>query len=124
MLARMKTQTTGALTDICLTVPTKEAVSVVEALGGILRLAGHTVQHVNEDNEELYTIEEVFPEGNPAMALRGLRAREGLTQAQFAEQLGISQTRVSEMEHGVRRISVDMAKRIAQTFHTSYKVFL
>lgn len=124
MLARMKTQTTGALTDICLTVPTEDALSVVEALGGILRLAGHTVQRVNEDNEELYSIEEVFPEGDPAMALRGLRAREGLTQAQFAERLGISQTRVSEMEHGVRRISVDMAKRIAKTFHTSYKVFL
>lgn len=124
MLARMKTQTTGALTDICLTVPTEDALSVVEALGGMLRLAGHTVQRVNEDNEELYSIEEVFPEGDPAMALRGLRAREGLTQAQFAERLGISQTRVSEMEHGVRRISVDMAKRIAKTFHTSYKVFL
>lgn len=124
MLARMKTQTTGALTDICLTVPTEDALSVVEALGGMLRLAGHTVQRVNEDNEELYSIEEVFPEGDPAMALRGLRTREGLTQAQFAERLGISQTRVSEMEHGVRRISVDMAKRIAKTFHTSYKVFL
>ena len=124
MLARMKTQTTGAMTDICLTVPTEDALSVVEALGGMLRLAGHTVQRVNEDNEELYSIEEVFPEGDPAMALRGLRTREGLTQAQFAERLGISQTRVSEMEHGVRRISVDMAKRIAKTFHTSYKVFL
>ena len=124
MLARMKTQTTGALTDICLTVPTEDALSVVEALGGMLRLAGHTVQRVNEDNEELYSIEEVFPEGDPAMALRGLRTREGLTQAQFAGRLGISQTRVSEMEHGVRRISVDMAKRIAKTFHTSYKVFL
>ena len=124
MLARMKTQTTGALTDICLTVPTEDALSVVEALGGMLRLAGHTVQRVNEDNEELYSIEEVFPEGDPAMALRGLRTREGLTQAQFAERLGISQTRVSEMEHGVRRISVDMAKRIAKTFHTSYKAFL
>ena len=124
MLARMKTQTTGALTDICLTVPTEDALSVVEALGGMLCLAGHTGQRVNEDNEELYSIEDVFPEGDPAMALRGLRAREGLTQAQFAERLGISQTRVSEMEHGVRRISVDMAKRIAKTFHTSYKVFL
>ena len=90
----------------------------------MLCLAGHTLQRVNEDNEELYSIEDVFPEGDPAMALRGLRAREGLTQAQFAERLGISQTRVSEMEHGVRRISVDMAKRIAKTFHTSYKVFL
>ena len=101
MLARMKTQTTGALTDICLTVPTEDALSVVEALGGMLCLAGHTVQRVNEDNEELYSIEDVFPDGDPAMALRGLRAREGLTQAQFAERL-----------------------RIAKTFHTSYKVFL
>ena len=74
--------------------------------------------------KELYSIEEVFPEGNPAMALRGLRTKEGITQKQLAERLGITQTRVSEMETGVRPISVDMAKRIAEAYGTSYKVFL
>ena len=58
------------------------------------------------------------------MALRGLRTKEGITQKQLAERLGITQTRVSEMENGVRPISVAMAKRIAKAYGTSYKVFL
>jgi len=124
MLAHMKMQTTGALTEICLTVPSDHAESLCKAINSLLELAKLSSRPVNEEGEELYSIEEVFPEGNPAMALRGLRTKEGITQKQLAERLGITQTRVSEMETGVRPISVDMAKRIAEAYGTSYKVFL
>ena len=53
-----------------------------------------------------------------------LRAREEITQKQLAAVLGIQQTRVSEMENGVRPISVDMAKRIGKAYNISYKAFL
>ena len=124
MLAHMKMQTTGASAEICLTVPTEEVLRVMEAIGGVLQLAGHTVRRVNEDGEELYTHEEVFPEAHPGMALRGLRVKEGITQKELAERLGIKQHRVSEMEKGVRPISVDMAKRIGEAYNVVYKVFL
>jgi len=42
----------------------------------------------------------------------------------MAEQLGIRQHHISEMEKGTRAISVEMAKRIDKTFDISYKVFL
>ena len=70
------------------------------------------------------TIEEVFPDGDAAMALRGLRAREGLTQQELAQKLSISQNRVSEMETGKRDISKAMAKRLETLFGVSYKAFL
>lgn len=124
MQAIMKTQTTGSLAEICLTIPANELGRVSEAIRGVMALTGHRVRRVNADGEELYTVAEVFPEGGPAMALRGLRGKEDLTQAEMATRLGISQTRISELESGKRAISVDMAKRIGKEFTVSYKVFL
>jgi len=123
MLAHMKTQTTGALTDICLTVPTENAESVCKAINSILELANFS-RPVNEEGEELYSANEVFPEGHPGMALRGLRTKEGITQKELAARLGIRQHHVSEMEKGIRPITLEMAKRIGEAYNISYKVFL
>ncbi len=123
MLAHMKTQTTGALTDICLTVPTENAESLCRAINSILELVNFP-RPLNEEGEKLYTGREVFPEGHPGMALRGLRTREGITQKELAARLGIRQHHVSEMEKGVRPITLEMAKRISEAYNISYKVFL
>lgn len=123
MLARMKTQTTGALTEICLQVPASAAEQVIKAIHSMLELA-HLARPVNEEGEELYSAEEVFPDAHPGTALRGLRGREGITQKEFAARLGIRQHHVSEMEKGIRPITLEMAKRIGETFDISYKVFL
>jgi len=72
----------------------------------------------------MLSVEEVFPDMSPAKVLRGLRGKEELTQAEFAERIGISQHHVSEMETGRRSITMDMAKRIGKVFNVSYKVFL
>jgi len=49
--------------------------------------------------------EEVYPDFNGSVALRGARKREGLTQKELAALVGISQTHISEMEHGKRPIA-------------------
>jgi len=123
MLARMKTQTTGALTEIRLVVPSIDAERLCKAINSLMEFA--RISHpVNEEDEKLYTAEEVFPEGYPGMALRGLRTRDGITQKELANTLCIRQHHVSEMEKGVRTISLDMAKRIGKAYNISYKVFL
>jgi transcriptional regulator with XRE-family HTH domain len=66
----------------------------------------------------------VFPNLHPGSAIRGLRLREGLTQEQLAQRLGIKRNNLSEMENGKRPIGKNMAKRLAETLHTNYKVFL
>ena len=123
MLAHMKTQTTGALTEIRLTVPTENAESLCRAINSILELA-QLSRPLNEEGEEVYSAREVFPESSPGNRLRGLRTREGITQKELAAALGIRQHHVSEMEKSVRAISVDMAKRIGEIYNISYKVFL
>ena len=124
MLAHMRTQTTGALTEIRLTVPNEDAARLCKAIGSILELVRPAARPVNEDGEEVYSAREVFPESSPGNRLRGLRTREGITQKELAKTLGIRQHHVSEMEKGLRSISKDMAKRIGETYNVSYRVFL
>ena len=70
-------------------------------------------------------IQECFgnlPQG--AIALKGLRNREGLTQSKLGEILGIQQTNISQMERGKRSIGKASAKKIAELFHSDYRIFL
>lgn len=110
--------------EITLSIPSVKARLILDALRGILPMAGLKMRRVNEEGDELFTSEEVFPDGSPAMALRGLRGKEGITQAELAARLGISQNMVSDMESGKRNISVKMAKRIGGEFKIAYKCFL
>lgn len=43
--------------------------------------------------------------------LRAARTKEGLTQAELAERLGSSQSRVAKMEAGDRSVSIDLLLR-------------
>ena len=54
----------------------------------------------------------------------GARKRETLTQKELAHLVGVSQTHISEMEHGKRPIGKDMARRLAKALKVNYRVFL
>lgn len=56
--------------------------------------------------------------------LKGLRRRDGLTQARLAELTGISQRHISRMENGKLPIGKERAKRLATVFGADYRVFL
>jgi DNA-binding XRE family transcriptional regulator len=125
MLAEMKLASDNDGRGVIqLAVPPDSTMQIAEVIRGVLTLAGHRVRRVDDEGEEWVTAEEVFPDGSPAMALRGLRGREDLTQAEFAERIGVSQNAISEMESGKRPISTKMAKRIGEVFNISYKVLL
>lgn len=59
-----------------------------------------------------------------ALNLRGLRNREGLTQEQFGQAIGVEQSNVSKMERGVRQIGLKIAKQIGEIFNIDYHLFL
>ena len=124
MLELTKKHHTSDVTEICLRVPTKDAQQVFEATKQFLLLAGLPVQETNEQGEPLYTLDEVFPDSHPGVALKGYRLREGVTQKALAKQLEISPSNLSDMEHGRRPISKAMAKRIEKVTGIGYKVFL
>ena len=109
---------------INLELPADVASRTAEAIRHLLAFGGQEVQWLDEEGEPFLSVEEVFPEMCPAMVLRGFRGKNEMTQAEFAERIGVTQHHVSEMENGKRSITVDMAKRIGQAFNASYKIFL
>ncbi|MDR1487916.1 MAG: helix-turn-helix domain-containing protein [Deltaproteobacteria bacterium] len=116
--------------ELLLTLPKQDLARVMKAMSNAMAAKDskdsndHQAREVNEHGEELYSVEEAFPDGYPGMALRGLRGKEDLTQKELAERIGATKHRVSEMESGKRPISREMAKRIGKEFNVSYTVFL
>lgn len=119
----MKTRHTDTQGEIMVNVPLEDIEKVREAIRGVLELAGHTVRYVNDEGETLHALEEVFPDAHPGRIVRGLRVKEDITQEELAQRLGIAQTRVSEIESGKRPISRNMAKRLAEAFNVSPRMF-
>lgn len=117
----MKKQTMKEFAELTFRVPAMHAGAIQKIVADVLSL----IQETGEDDERLYTIEEVFPEGiSPADVLRGARYREELTQAQLAERVGVKVSHISEMERGKRPIGKEMAKRLGKALRVGYKVFL
>jgi DNA-binding XRE family transcriptional regulator len=91
-----------------------------------------TTSHLEISREELdrpMSIEEFIRDSfgdlpQWAVMLRGLRNREGLTQAAIGNLLGIPQGNISQMERGKRPIGKQLAKKLAELFHTDYRLFL
>ena len=124
MSGRMRTQTIGESTDIIVSVPNDIADQIKALIQGMLDLAERPKNEVNIDEDKLYSAKEVMGDITPGRALRGLRVREDMTQKEFAEKLGISQRRVSELENGIRPISAKMALKIEEVFGDPYEIFL
>lgn len=60
----------------------------------------------------------------PGVLLRGIRVREGLSQAEMAKALKVTQPNLSQMEKGTRPIGKTIAKRIEALYDMSYLSFL
>ncbi|OAI49256.1 hypothetical protein AYO45_03090 [Gammaproteobacteria bacterium SCGC AG-212-F23] len=56
--------------------------------------------------------------------LKGLRARENLSQLEFAKKINVTQANLSKMENGHRSIGKIIAKRIEKIFNVNYRYFL
>jgi len=68
--------------------------------------------------------EEIKKRGEGGLILRGLRVREGVTQKQLAELIGVLPHHISEMENKKRPIGKEMARRLAKALNANYRVFL
>ena len=110
--------------EINLSIPTANGPLILDALRSILALTGLKTRRIDADGDEGVSAEEVLGDVTPAMALRGLRIKEDITQKELAERLDISQNMISEMESGKRPITPKMAKRISEKFNVPYKSFL
>lgn len=82
-----------------------------------------------DSDDTSVSYEEVFSDlinetNEPAILLRGVRHKEGLSQVEFAKIIDVTQTNLSAMENGRRSIGKEVAKRIANQFGVDYRLFL
>jgi ribosome-binding protein aMBF1 (putative translation factor) len=115
MSVAMKKPITGDYVEVRVRIP---ASKLAEAKAALVSYGAIT------EEPESVPWEEVYPDFNGSVALRGARKREALTQKGLAQLVGISQTHISEMEHGKRPIGKDMARRLAKVLKVNYRVFL
>lgn len=98
-------------------------------------MLGHTRKRPTKRNESVesesvfVSAEELFKESfgdRPewSVMLVGARKRDGLTQKELGEMIGVSQYNISKMERGHRPIGKTIAKRLAEVFKTDYRLFL
>lgn len=59
-----------------------------------------------------------------AVALKGLRYREDLTQKQLGVLIGMDQGNISSMERGKCPIGKNIAKKLSALFKVDYRLFL
>jgi hypothetical protein len=114
----MKEQTTGEFVEVTIRVPAPLAARMQRFMEAALDLME------DQDQDRIYTFEELFPDFHAGNALRGARTREGLTQAQVAELARVKIHHISEMENGKRPIGKEMAKRLGKALNVNYRVFL
>lgn len=116
----MKARTTSGFVDFSLRVPEEDAEKVRMALEAILAL----LDQEGRPSAPAPGIAAVFGPKEPGRLIRGARFREGWTQAELARRLDSSRSVVCDLERGRRAVSLAMAKRLAEVFATSYKIFL
>lgn len=75
---------------------------------------------VNDYEEHIYPM----PNVPPRDILQHLLESSGLSQAEFARQLGLARSTISEVLKGKRRLSVENAFRLAEYFHVEPSLFL
>jgi DNA-binding XRE family transcriptional regulator len=60
----------------------------------------------------------------PGALLRGIRIRENLTQTEMGKRIKVTQSDISQMENGTRKIGRKVAQRIEELFGVDYRSFL
>jgi len=112
--------------EIRIQVPFDKKNMVRDIIENSLRRAdvGFTLLDKAGQDNETVSLEEIFPDIHAGSAIRGLRYREGMTQAQLAGKIGVKPYYISEMEKGMHPIGKEMAKRLAEALRTDFSVFI
>ena len=73
--------------------------------------------------EELVDYKEVFPDMSVGKIIRGLRLRDGLTQAALAKRLGVNASYIGNVERDVEKPSLKLINNLSNIFKVGPKIF-
>ena len=127
MSVPMKKRRTNESVEVVVFGPSKKIFSIPR--NEMSKLIGFLNALQEREDNELVPAAEAFKNiikkyGKVGVHIRGLRGREGLTQIQLAEKLGIKQSHISQMEHSKRPVGKKLAQKLGQLFNIDYRLFL
>lgn len=91
---------------------------------------GKNAEITNDDNEfvvadETEWYKETMENMTPSRAMKAYRMSRGMTQIELGKKLGgIPRQHISNMEKGIRKINVELAKKLAELFDVSVEKFI
>lgn len=106
--------------ELHFTGPAGKKAAAINALNKLGFIPAHNIRSTRSWRDS-------FPElqgKETGVYLAGARHREGLTQRILADESGIPQRHISEMENGKRPIGKKTAKVLARVLHADYRAFL
>jgi len=90
---------------------------------------GKKAKFNNDDEYEVATETEWYKDikskMNPGDYMKGYRMSRGMTQIELGKKLGgIPRQHISNMEKGIRKINIELAKKLAEIFKVSVEKFI
>ena len=120
MSAPMKVPRTG---QVAISISNKRFMVPASRVAALLELVHESQVEENVPADDV--LRDVYRKcGKTGSVIRGLRAREDMTQIQLARKLGVTQGDLSKMEKGKRPVGKEMARRLAKVLNTDYRVFI
>ncbi len=100
----------------------------VKVLSALKKEFGENLEINDDDDLVDITITDWYKEmqgkRTPGSALKGYRLNRGFSQASLAKKIGVTPANVSDMEHGRRGISKEMAKKLSKVLKAPVERFL
>ena len=91
---------------------------------------GINTEIISDDNEFVVAdqtewYKETMENMTPSRAMKAYRLSRGMTQIELGKKLGgVPRQHISNMEKGIRKINVELAKRLAELFNVSVEKFI
>lgn len=130
MSAHMKGHHTNSHKSICviLKIPNLKRVSYSFPLSRQKEIENFLEKRCEDDDSpvawELLAKERIEKYKKAGLVLRGMRYREGLSQKKLAEESGVTQNEISNIENGKRTVGKKIAKQLAQVLNFDYRLLL
>lgn len=130
MSAHMKGHHTNSHKSICviLKIPNSKRVSYSFPLSRQKEIENFLEKRCEDDDSpvawELLAKERIEKYKKAGLVLRGMRYREGLSQKKLAEESGVTQNEISNIENGKRTVGKKIAKQLAQVLNFDYRLLL
>ncbi len=103
---------------------------IPESILAIVKKEYGTKVKIENDDEYISAVEtewykKTMEDMTPARAMKAYRLSRGMTQIELGNKLGgIPRQHISNMEKGIRKINIELAKKLAELFKVSVEKFI